>query len=551
MNNYIEEYYQKIKDGTVIVGAWVRMIYEYIIKGLETGLFLFSRKKAEAAVRFIESFCHHHEGELAPGPIKLELWQKALVSTIFGITDENGARHFREVFIVVARKNGKTLLSAAISAYVAFLDGEYGGRIYFAAPKLEQANLCFEAFHQMILHEPELDAMAQKRRTDIYITETNTTAKPMAFNAKKSDGLNISLAVADEIASWAGEPGLRFYEVIKSSFGARKQPLLISISTAGYVNESIYDELMKRSTRFLKGGSKESRLLPIIYQIDDIRKWNDITELHKSNPNLGVSVPMDYLLEEIAIADGSLSKRREFIAKYCNMKQNSSVAWLPEEAIEGCTGDALDLEQFRNSYAVGGIDLSRTTDLTAACIIIEKQGRLHVFCRFWLPGAKIEEATARDGLPYETYIERGLLSRSGENFVDYADCFEWFKELVEKYEIYPLQIGYDRYNALQLTQQMQGYGFHMDPVFQGMNLTPVIREAEGLIKDGLVTIGDNDLLKVHLLESAIKVDQAQDRCRLIKIRNAAHIDGTAALLDALCVRQKWWTEIGEQLKNED
>lgn len=276
MNNYILAYYQQITDGSIVVGRWVRMIYERITSGLESGEFVFAPKKAQAAITFVENFCHHHEGVLAPGLIKLELWQKAFLSILFGIVDESGLRQFRECFLVVARKNGKTLLAAAIAAYCTFLDGEYGGRIYFAAPKLEQANLCFEAYHQMILQEPELDAMAQKRRTDIYVKDNNTTIKPLAFSAKKTDGLNISLCIADECASWQGDAGLKYYEVIKSSFGARKQPILLAISTAGYINDGIYDELMKRSTRYLMGESREQRLLPMLYTIDDVDLWNDI-----------------------------------------------------------------------------------------------------------------------------------------------------------------------------------------------------------------------------------------------------------------------------------
>ena len=365
MNNYILAYYQAIADGSVSVGKWTKLVYEYVVKGLEKKAFYYDSKKAKAAILFIEGFCHHHEGVLAPGRIKLELWQKALISLIFGIVDETGARQFREVFFVVARKNGKTLLAASIAACCTFLDGEYGGRIYFAAPKLEQASLCFEAYHQMILQEPELDAMAKKRRTDIYIEQNNTAAKPLAFSAKKSDGLNISVAVAEESASWAGDQGLKFYEVLKSSMGARRQPLLLSMSTAGYVNDGIFDELMKRSTRLLLGDSAERRLLPVIYMIDDPEKWNDINELRKSNPNLGVSVSVDYMLEEIAVAEGSLSKKAEFLTKYCNLKQNSSLAWLSAQAVERMSGPALDLSDFRDCYCVGGIDLSQSRDLTA------------------------------------------------------------------------------------------------------------------------------------------------------------------------------------------
>lgn len=549
--NAILAYYQAIADGTVTVGRWTRLIYEYIVKGLEARRFAYNAKKAGAAIKFVETFCHHHEGALAPQRIKLELWQKALLSLIFGIVDETGNRQFREIFFVVARKNGKTLLAAAIAEYMTFLDGEYGGRIYFAAPKLEQANLCFEAFHQMILQEPELDAMSQKRRTDIYFQANNTTAKPLAFSAKKSDGLNVSLAVCDECASWAGDAGLKFYEVIKSSMGARKQPLLLAMSTAGYVSDGIFDELMKRSTRFLLGDSKETRLLPVIYMIDNAEKWNDINELQKSNPNLGVSVSVDYLLEEIAVAEGSLSKKAEYLTKYCNLKQNSSAAWLTAQDVQRMSGEPLKLEDFRNSYAVAGIDLSQTRDLTACCVVIEKAGELYVFARFFLPRERIDEATQRDGVPYNAYIKRGVLQPSGDNFVDYHDCETFFRQLVEEYQIFPLQTGYDRYSAQYLVKDMESYGFRMDDVYQGENLWPVLQEMEGLIADGRVHIGDNDLLKMHLLNAAIKMSNERGRGKLIKVSPGLHIDGCAALADAFTVRQKWYGEIGEQLRNEE
>lgn len=548
MNNYIYEYYQGIVDGSIVVGKWIRLWYELIVKGLENQSFYFSQKAANKAIKFIENFVHHHEGALAPQLIKLELWQKATLSVIFGILDSEGNRQFREVVIIIARKTGKTLFAAGIAEYMTFLD-DYGARIYFAAPKLEQANLCFEAYYQSILHEPELSAMAKKRRTDVYVPDNNTTAKPLAFSAKKSDGLNVSLCIADEIASWQGDAGLKFYEVIKSSVGARKQPMILSISTAGYQNEGIYDELFKRSTRVLLGDSKETRLAPFIYQIDDVSKWNDINELRKSNPNLGISVSIDYLLEEINIAEGSLSKKAEFLTKYANIKQNSSQAWINAIDIEKASNRSFKLEDFRKSYCVAGIDLSRTTDLTACCVVIERDGELYVFSKFFLPAERIEEATARDGIPYQEYIKRGLLVPSGDNFVNYRDCYDWFVSLVTNYEILPLKVGYDRYSAQYLIQDMSTFGFHMDDVYQGHNLYPVLMEFEGLLRDGKVHIGDNDLLKIHLLNSAIKMDVEQNKGKLVKINPNDHIDGTAALIDAMTVRQKWYGDIGGQLAN--
>lgn len=547
MINFIFAYYQAILDGSENVGRWVRLMYEYVVKGLQTQSFFFDQKKANKAIRFIETFCHHCEGR--DDLLKLELWQKAFVSVVFGVVGADDLRQFREVVLIIARKNGKSLFAAAIIAYCIYLDGEYGAKVYCVAPKLDQAEIVYSAFWQTIQKEPELAAKIKPRKSDYYIAETNSSVKKIAFNAKKSDGFNPLLTVCDEIASWPGQAGLKQYEVMKSALGARKQPLILSISTSGYENEGIYDELIKRSTRFLLGDSRERRLAPFLYMIDDIDKWNDINELRKSNPNLGVSVSVDYLLEEIAVAEGSLSKKAEFFTKYCNIKQNSSQAWLSGEVVQLACGPHINPEDFRNCYCVGGIDLSRTTDLTACVAIIEKKGKLYVLAHFFLPGEKLQEATERDGLPYSVYVQRGILTLSGENFVDYHDCFNWFRTLVEKYKIYPLKVGYDRYTAQYLVQDMKQYGFHMDDVFQGYNLTPVIQEAEGLMKDGSINIGDNDLLKVHLLNTALKVETDSGRRKPVKLSANEHIDGCAAFLDGMTVRQKWYAEIGAQLRN--
>lgn len=548
MNNYILAYYQAIQDGSVVVGRWIRIWYEYIVRGIESGAFVFDQKKANKAIKFIENFCHHCEGR--DDLIKLELWQKALVSVLFGILDHSGNRQFREAVIIMARKQGKTLFASAIIAYMSYLDGEYGAKVYCLAPKLEQANIVYDNFYQMLRKEPELDELAKKRRSDIYIQDFNTSIKPIAFNAKKSDGFNPQLVVCDEIASWQGDAGLKQYEVMKSALGARRQPLVLSISTAGYVNDGVYDELMKRCTSVLLGGSKEKRLAPFLYTIDDVEKWNDINELRKSNPNLGVSVSVDYLLEEIAIAEGSLSKKAEFLTKYCNIKQNSTQAWLDYISVDKSCGDELKLEDFRDSYCVGGIDLSQTTDLTSCCIIIEKAGRLYVFSHFFMPANRVETATAEDGVPYDIFRKQGLLTLSGENYVDYHDIYKWFVHIVEEYQIFPLKVGYDRYSAQYLVEDMKQYGFHMDDVFQGFNLTPVIKETEGLIKDGVIRFGNNNLMKSHLLNVALKADTESQKVKPVKVGTKTRIDGAAAFLDAMTVRQKWCAEIGDQLRNE-
>ena len=550
MNNYVLAYYQAIRNGTELVGIWIRLLYEIIVTGIEDGTYYFDQKKADRAIRFIEHYVRHNKGKLGGQLLKLDLYQKAMISCIFGVMDETGHRQFREIFIVLGRKMGKTLIAAGIMTYEAYLDGEFGSEIYCIAPKLDQSDLVYSAFKFTKDMTPAFASRTKKRKTDLYIKQNNTTIKKIAFNEKKADGYNPQLVIADEMSSWAGPRGLKQYEVMISGTGAREEPLMIAISSSGYENDGIYDELMKRSTAFLNGNSREKRLLPFLYMIDDVEKWDDINELRKSLPGMGVSVPVSFILDQIDIAYESLSKKTEFLTKYCNIKQSSSQAWLRSQDVAKSCGEHLDPEQFRGCYCVGGIDLSRTTDLTSCCIVIEKAGKLNVISKFFLPAERIDEAEARDGVPYRAYIQRGMLTPSGENFVDFRDCFRWFTDLIEKYEIYPLKVGYDRYNAQYLTQDMKNYGFHMDDVYQGFNLSGVIDECEGMMRDGRFNIGDNDLLKIHLLDSAVKQNTDDLRKKLTKISTKVHVDGTAALLDALTVRQKYYTEIGEQLKNE-
>lgn len=550
MDNWIFKYHEAIQKKEVIVGVWVRLCFEILTTGLLNGEWEFNEKKANKAIKFIENFCHHSEGR--SDLLHLELWQKAIVSAIFGIMDKTtGYRQFREVFIIVARKNGKTLFAAAIAAYMTYVDGEYGAKVYFLAPKLDQADLVYDAFYQIVQSDDELDSITKKRRSDIYIKAFNTSVKKIAFNSKKSDGFNPQLVVNDEMEAWPGDQGLKQYEVMTSALGARKQPLIISIATAGYVNDGIFDELFKRATAFLNGNSREKRLLPFIYMIDDIEKWDSIEELKKSNPNLGVSVSAEYYLEQIEIARNSISKKVEFMTKFCNIKQNSAVAWLDYWDVMKCVHEEkpLSLEDFKGCYCVGGIDLSRTTDLTAASIVINRDGINHIFTRFYMPQKRYEVAINEDNTPYNIYRDRGFLFISGENQVDYKDVYNWFIELVKVYKIKPLKIGYDRYSANYLVEDLKTAGFHTDDVYQGTNLTPVLHEFEGNLKDGLFDFGDNSMLAAHFLNVAVDINLNDSRMKPVKIEKRMRIDGAMSVFDALTMVSKYHNEIGKKLLN--
>jgi len=552
----ILQYWNEIQTGGINAGKWIRLLCDVILQGLSEHKWFWSQKLADNALGFIERFCHHYKGKLAPKRIKLSLWERFVISLIFGIVDSGARRQFAEVLLVIGRKMGKTLLVAAIATYMAYAAGEYGSEIYFLAPKMEQADLCYSALEYNVHAEPELDAITRSTKyRGLMIQERNTMARKLAFSSKKSDGYSPMFYAADEGAAWPGVAGIRQWEVMVSGTGAREEPLGMLFSSGGYENDGIYDEMFKRGTGFLLGHSREQHLLPIIYMIDDPKKWDDMEELEKSLPGMGESVSREFIQKEIDIAHESIPKEIEFKTKYCNLKQSMSTAWLRAEDINKAFGWRLPMEELKGHYVVGGYDLSQVIDLTAAGFICEIDGILWVKAHFWMPKNRLEEATKRDGVPYEIYIRKGFLSLSGEEFVDFNDVLTWFMDLVRKYKIYPLMIGYDRWSAMELNQKLTEKHFKTDSVTQGFNLSNVADQFEGLLREGKIRdMDDNDLLKIHLADAAMKMESGEDRAHprktLVKISNKAHVDGVAMLLDAMAMRVFKWDKLGSRLQNK-
>ena len=552
----ILQYWNEIDTGGVNVGKWVRLLYEVIIQGLKEKRWFYDHHLAENAVMFIERYSHHYRGKLAPGRLKLDLWERACISLIFGIVDGAGKRQFVEVFWLIGRKCGKTLLAAAIACYMAYAAGEFGSEIYFLAPKLDQADLCYGAFEFNVHAEPELDSITKSTKyRGLMIQERNTTVKKLAFTSKKSDGYNPQFYCADEVAAWPGVAGLRQWEVMVSGTGAREEPLGMAISSGGYENDGLFDELMKRSTGFLMGNSKEQHILPIIYMVDDPDKWDDLEELEKALPGMGTSVPRWFIEREIVTAHESISKEIEFKTKYANLKQNLSVAWLKAEDIEKAFGWRKPMEEIRNHYAVLGIDLSQSVDLTCGICLTEVDGIIWTHAHFWLPKNRLAEATKRDGIPYEIYIRKGFLSLSGEEFINNDDVLAWCMDLVRKYKVFPLMVGYDRWGSMELVQKLNAKSFKTDTVTQGFNLSSVSDTFEGMLREGRIRdMDDNDLLKIHFADAAQQMESntenAHPRKKLVKISKNAHVDGVAALLDAMAMRIFKWAELGTRLTND-
>ncbi len=534
---YLQEFKQDIADGKYVLGQWMQLNIQYVEKCLSEGKCLYDPLKAEKKIRFIETQCRYVEGR--SGPFLLESWQKYIVACIFGLVDEDGFRHFTEIVLIIGRKQGKSTFAAALEMTIAYTEPELGMQLYNLAPKLQQANIIYDQTLLMIAKNKTASKLGKKRRSDFYIAKTNTKISPLAFNSKKSDGFNPYFACVDEFAAWEGVKAVDMWNVMLSAQGGRHDPINLACSTANFIDGGLYDELFPRCTSVLLGTSEEENLLPFLFMIDDIQKWDDVQELKKALPNLGVSFFEKNLQKEIRKAHASPSYKNEFICKYCNIKMNTVAAWIPQEAIRLSQGDVIKPEDFQRMACVGGVDLSQTTDLTSACVVINFEGVNYVYSHFWIPAGRLKDLTERDNVDYSAMVSHGFLSLSGDKFVDYKDVTKWFVDLRKEYKLNILVIGYDRYSSTYFVDEMKQQGFLMDDVNQGTNLSPILTEFEGLIMQGLIQTGTNGLLQSHIRNTAIKREADGKRMRMLKISETKHIDGMAALIDALTVKSKY------------
>jgi len=534
---YLQEFKQDIADGKYVLGQWMQLNIQYVEKCLSEGKCLYDPLKAEKKIRFIETQCRYVEGR--SGPFLLESWQKYIVACIFGLVDEDGFRHFTEIVLIIGRKQGKSTFAAALEMTIAYTEPELGMQLYNLAPKLQQANIIYDQTLLMIAKNKTASKLGKKRRSDFYIAKTNTKISPLAFNSKKSDGFNPYFACFDEFAAWEGVKAVDMWNVMLSAQGGRHDPINLACSTANFIDGGLYDELFPRCTSVLLGTSEEENLLPFLFMIDDIQKWDDVQELKKALPNLGVSFFEKNLQKEIRKANASPSYKNEFICKYCNIKMNTVAAWIPQEAIRLSQGDVIKPEDFQRMACVGGVDLSQTTDLTSACVVINFEGVNYVYSHFWIPAGRLKDLTERDNVDYSAMVSHGFLSLSGDKFVDYKDVTKWFVDLRKEYKLNILVIGYDRYSSTYFVDEMKQQGFLMDDVNQGTNLSPILTEFEGLIMQGLIQTGTNGLLQSHIRNTAIKREADGKRMRMLKISETKHIDGMAALIDALTVKSKY------------
>jgi len=529
--NPILEYYEGMKSGKYIVPVRVFKQYAKLAKEVKgTEKYEYDEKKALKPIIFIEKFCRHSKGEWAGQPIQLELFQKAFIAALFGFVDKKTKqRRYKEALLLIARKNGKTTLLAGIAAYMMIADGEGGSEVYSVASKKDQAKICFDETHNMIKQSPELSKHIKKRKTDLYFPATFSKFQPLGKNSDTMDGLNSHLVIFDEAHSVRDR---NVYEVMKQSQSARRQPLMVTITTAGTVRECIFDDLYEYACNLVDGNFSDDTFLPVLYELDSQEEYLSEENWIKANPGIDAIKKRDDLRQKVERTQKSPADLAGVLCKDFNIRGSTSTAWLSFQDI--LNDEVFELEQFRGGYCIGGADLSITTDLTASAILMmDREGKRYVHVMAWLPEDNLEERVQRDKIPYDQWERRGLLRLCSGNTINYSDVTAWFLEIVEKHGITPLWVYYDSYSARYWVEEMKQYGFPMVRCIQGAKTLSLPMQQLGAdLKAKRVNYNKNPLLRWCLTNVGIQTDR-NGNIVPIKNQSARHrIDAAAALLDS-------------------
>lgn len=533
MQNYILEYWDAIQSGRVVVSNRVRKVYAKLVEDIEhpKGKYVFDLSKANKPIRFIEQFCKHSKGEWAGKPVKLELFQKAYISALFGFIDkETGLRKYKETLFMVARKNGKSTMLAGIALYMLIADNEPGAEVYSTATKKDQAKIVFDETLNMINQSPELRRYLKKRKTDLYFPLTMAKFQPLGKNSDTLDGLNAHCVIMDELHSVKDR---NLYEVMKQSQSARRQPITVMITTAGTVRECIFDDIYSFACGLIDGTMQDETFLPIIYELDNRDEWTDPIAWQKANPGLGSIKKLNDITEKVERAKQNPRDLVGVLCKDFNIRETNSSAWLSFDDINN--EDTFDLERFRGKYAIGGADLSITTDLTCATLLLmdpETEQR-YITQMYWLPEDNFQEHIQTDKIPYDIWEKRGLLRLCKGNSISYRDVTDWFLEMVNQYGITPAWIYYDSYSAKYWVEEMESYGFNMVRCIQGARTLSLPMQMMGAdLQAKKINYNNNPILKWCLTNTGVQTDRNGNIVPIKSQGAKQRIDGAASMLDS-------------------
>lgn len=545
--NYIEIYYGKIKSGDAIVSEKVKKLFEHLHDKLHDSgsRYIFDEKKANHAIDFIERYCKHSKGKWAGKPVVLEVWQKAILSALFGFIDKNtGLRQYRELILIVARKNGKSTLSSGIGLYLLMADGEPGSEVYSVATQREQAKIIWNEAVRMVKKSPSLNKRCDCLVSRIKCRFNDGVFVPLASDSNTLDGLNVHGALIDELHAIKDK---NLYDVVIDGMTAREQPLSIITSTAGTIREGIFDLKYEEAANIIAGygdenGYKDETILPVIYELDKHNEWTKPTCWAKANPALGTIKSREQLEDKVNRAKANPHYVKNLLCKDFNVRETATEAFLTFEQLNNEA--TFDIGVLKPRYGIGGIDLSATTDLTCATMLFktpEDEKRFYVEQMYWIPEELLEKRVHEDKVPYDIWLKRGFIRLSPGNSIDYRLIVEWFEEMQNEKDIYLFKCGYDSWSAKYFVQDMiNTFGEPtMEPVIQGKKTLSGPMKALGAdLEAKLINYNNNPVLKWCMANVSVDMDK-NGNIQPCKLQNPRQrIDGFASLLDAYVVYER-------------
>ena len=550
---YIEEYYQWILKNPEKVCNKVRIVYKKLVQDIynprqvsffnelteenETHTFVFDEKRGNKPIEFIEKFCKHSKGKWAGQAVVLELFQKAFIQALFGFVDKDTRlRKYKKGALFIGRKNGKSTMDSGLANYMLTKDGEGGAEVYSVATKKDQAKVVWDEAKRMIKKSPALNKRIRCLVGGIFYDETESFLKALASDSNSLDGLNAHFVIADEVHAWKDK---NLLDVMYDSMSAREQPMLLETSTMGTIRESVFDNEYEYFSDIIDGYDgknefKDETVLPVIYELDRPEEWQDEKAWFKANPGLGTIKNEKDLRDKVNRAKNNPTELINLLCKDFNVRQNDQDKWVTFDIANNEA--TYKVEDLFDTYAVGGVDLSSTTDLTCATLLIQKSGKKFVLQQYFIPRERLEFKIKDDKIPYDKWEKRGLVTVCEGARVNYSDVTEWFLKMHYEYDISALWIGYDPWNTQYWVEEMQENGFSMLEIRQGAKtMSNPMKSLEADLIEKNINYNNNPILKWCLCNTAVKRDE-NDNIRPVKgQKQRARIDGTVSLIIAYCV----------------
>lgn len=550
---YIEQYYQFLLKNPEKANHKILVTYKKLVEDIynprkvsffnatteedEIHTYIFDKNKANLPIEFIEKFCKHSKGKWAGQPVTLELWQKAMIQSAYGFIDkETGLRKYKKVLLFVARKNGKSTIDSGLSLFMLTKAGEGGAEVYSVATKKDQAKIVWDEAKKMIKKSPALNKRIRTLVNGLFYDKTESFMKALASDSNSLDGLNTFFGVADEVHAWKDK---NLLDVIYDSMSAREEPMLLETSTMGTVRQSVFDNEYEYASDIIlgyegKSKSTDETILPIIYELDSPDEWQDEKKWYKANPGLGTIKKIKDLRDKVNRAQNNPTELANLLCKDFNIRQNDQDKWITFDIANN--EEIYNIEDLFDNYAVAGVDLSSTTDLTCATILIIKDKKKYVLQQYFIASDRLEFKIRDDKIPYDKWEKRGLITVCEGAKVDYSKVTEWFLSIREEYEISCLWVGYDPWNSNYWVDEMKEYGFEMIEVRQGAKtMSNPMKQLEADLIEKKVNYNNNPVLKWCLCNTAVKRDD-NDNIRPVKgQKQRARIDGTVSLIIAYCV----------------